>query len=236
VLAGPPGVERTLAGDPAVAGRVEIKVRLAALDAEAARAYVAHRLAAVGGKATLFDAAALGALVRASGGVPRLLNTLADNALFEAHVARRSSVSHDDVVRAANDLGLDPEGPGKAPAREAAPAAAKPAAPPGASPHRTDTTQSLRAKPAARPAQKREPDELGEIALDAEAALDAAETLADVFDAPAAMGDVDTAIEDPVFEHTDPEVAPLFENTGGDGPPKEEEIEELFDQLLDEPR
>jgi type II secretory pathway predicted ATPase ExeA len=255
VLAGTAALERMLGGDPGLAQRVEIKVHLAPLDDAAARAYVAHRLSAVGGSAALFDDAALGALVRASGGVPRVLNTLADNALFEAHVAKRKSVGHADVARAAADLGLSIDGTGGAGAagREQAAARAGAAGRPASAPDLTENLRPLPSRPA--PTANRvaaaaaagavgEPDGLAEIALDADAALDGAESLADVFDAPGEVGEAEGAIAQPVFETTEPEIAPVFDAgtswpggaTNAGGPPKEDEIEELFDQLLDEPR
>lgn len=266
VLAGPPELERALAGDPSLGHRVEIKVRLGPLDETGARAFLAHRLGAAGGSLALFEEPAVTALVRASGGVPRLLNTLADNALYEAHLALRASVRRDDVARAAGDLGLavdapadgaTPAGaPSSADAARLANAAAQVAPPrPARAP---DLTESLRgsaplgaansttaAAVDAAPGLLDAADEgalhdaHGEIAWGAEVTSDP--SLADVFEAPPAPGEIETALAEAVPEPTEPEILPVFESPAGwsgdapsDGPPKEEEIEELFDQLLED--
>ena len=49
------------------------------------------------------------ALFKFGRGRPRLLNTLADNALFEAYLSGRSAIDASDVERAAADLGIGPD-------------------------------------------------------------------------------------------------------------------------------
>ena len=49
---------------------------------------------------------ALDALHKLGRGRPRLLNTLADNALFEAYLAGRNRLEAGDIERAAADLGI----------------------------------------------------------------------------------------------------------------------------------
>jgi hypothetical protein len=68
--------------------------------------YLAHRLATVNGKAEIFPPAATDVLFKIGRGRPRLLNTLADNALFEAYLAGRASIEASDIERAASDLGI----------------------------------------------------------------------------------------------------------------------------------
>ena len=110
VLVGLPALDEVLALDPALAQRVEVRVRLAPLDAASAAAYLAHRIRTVQGDPAILAADAVEALVRLGRGVPRLLNTLADNALYEAYLARRKRVAEADVERAATDLGLEDPG------------------------------------------------------------------------------------------------------------------------------
>jgi type II secretory pathway predicted ATPase ExeA len=107
ILVGQPELDRVLALDPSLPDRVEVRVRLEALDAGAATAYVAHRLNTAGGHPALFEPQAVEALHRLARGLPRRMNTLADNALFEAHLADRARVRPEDVERAAHDLGWD---------------------------------------------------------------------------------------------------------------------------------
>ncbi len=106
VLAGNQELVRSLSLDPSLAQRVDVAVTLAPLDTEGVGAFVAHRLRVAGGDASLFDAGALDQVARHSGGVPRLVLTLADNALHEAWLLGAPRVTADAVERAARDLGL----------------------------------------------------------------------------------------------------------------------------------
>ncbi len=104
VLVGSPQLEATLAREPDLLARVELRLRLEPLAAAEARAYVAHRVDVAGGDATLFEPDVLEALVERAGGLPRRLNALADNTLFEAHLEGRARPARADVERAARDL------------------------------------------------------------------------------------------------------------------------------------
>lgn len=106
VLVGLPELEETLRTDPALQQRVEIMVRVRPMSGASTEGYVAHRVRAAGGDPGCFEPEAVAALHRCGWGVPRLVNTLADNALFEAHLAGRGQVSPHDVERAATDLGI----------------------------------------------------------------------------------------------------------------------------------
>ena len=96
----------TLRLDPPLAQRVEIRVELTAMDWLESQAYVAHRLRLAGATQAVFAPDALEALFRWSGGVPRVLNTLADNALFEAYLNEAKPVDSSIVATAAESLGL----------------------------------------------------------------------------------------------------------------------------------
>ena len=112
VLAGLPSLEARLARNPALAHRIDVKARLAPFDADTSARYLAERVAFARGKPDLLHPAALASLHRISGGVPRVLNTLADNALHEAFLAGRGAVAVEDVERAARDLALGPAAAG----------------------------------------------------------------------------------------------------------------------------
>ena len=105
VLVGVPTLERALATDATFARRADVKVRLASLDLEAATAYVNHRIQRVQGSPAIFEADAIAALCELGEGLPGPMNTLADNALFEAFLCGRSRVSRIDVERVHRDLG-----------------------------------------------------------------------------------------------------------------------------------
>lgn len=106
VLAGSGELERGLTLDPALAQRVDVAVSLAPLDAEQVSAFVAHRVRVAGGDPALFDTEALAEIARRSGGAPRLVLSLADNALHEAWLLGTARVGGDAVQRAARDMGI----------------------------------------------------------------------------------------------------------------------------------
>jgi len=106
VLVGLPSLARAIRSEPALRDRLDLRIELPALDATYAAQYLSHRILSVGGNPAILDASAVDALVKAARGVPRHLNSLADGALFEAHLAGRVAVSAVDVERAARDLDL----------------------------------------------------------------------------------------------------------------------------------
>jgi general secretion pathway protein A len=150
LVVGLPGLEDEISNEPALSGRVDIRVRLAPLDERAAQHYLAHRIRSVQGNPAILEAEAVAALVRLSDGVPRRLNTLADNALFEAYLAGRSRASALDVRRAARDLGIPLEGEDEI--VEEAPQAVERAGAPPFETVRAAPPASRPAEPARRPA------------------------------------------------------------------------------------
>jgi general secretion pathway protein A len=106
VLFGLPELAELLKLDPPLAQRVEVRVEMIAMDWLESQAYVSHRLRLAGATSPVFAPDALEALFRFSGGVPRLLNTLADNALFEGFLTETKPVSHAVIETAASGLGL----------------------------------------------------------------------------------------------------------------------------------
>jgi type II secretory pathway predicted ATPase ExeA len=132
VLFGLPEIEQHLKLDPPLAQRVALKIKLAPLTAESTEAYIKHRLKLAGATRMPFSAEAVRAIHRFADGVPRVINTLCDNCLFEGFLSKYPLVSQKLVHRAAADLGLSfnaepPEGAAAAHAPPAAPA--RPAAP-----------------------------------------------------------------------------------------------------------
>lgn len=83
--------------------RITYACRLEPLDRSGVADYLAHRLSMAGATRPLFSAAAVGRIARASGGVPRLINILADKALLSAWGRGRSTARADDVRRAVAD-------------------------------------------------------------------------------------------------------------------------------------
>lgn len=109
LFVGSPDLDRLVENDPSMAPRVDVRVRMQPLDMANTTAYIKHRLAAVNGNVDLVPASVIETLFKFGRGRPRLLNTLADNALFEAYLAGRAVIESGDVERAASDLGIGPD-------------------------------------------------------------------------------------------------------------------------------
>ncbi|HEY3449210.1 MAG TPA: AAA family ATPase [Myxococcales bacterium] len=108
VFFGLPDIEQNLKLDPPLAQRVALRYRLEPFSQESTEAYVKHRLRLAGAPRNPFTVEAVHAVHRFSGGTPRIINTVCDNALFEAFVARRDAVDAKLLERVAKDLGLEP--------------------------------------------------------------------------------------------------------------------------------
>lgn len=106
VFFGLPELEQNLLLDPPLAQRVAVRTRLGSFDRDATEAYLKHRLRLAGAQHMLFDAGAVDAIHRLGRGIPRVINTLADNALFEAFIARRSIVDAELMARVGEDLAV----------------------------------------------------------------------------------------------------------------------------------
>src|SRR3954465_5437035 len=107
IFFGLPEIEQNLRLDPPLAQRVSIKFRLEHLNPESTESYIKHRLRLAGASRMPFTGEAVKAVHRFSGGTPRLINTLCDNALFEGYVARAPRIDLAMIERVAQDLGLD---------------------------------------------------------------------------------------------------------------------------------
>jgi type II secretory pathway predicted ATPase ExeA len=106
VFFGLPEIEQNLLLDPPLAQRVALRTRLASFDRDATEAYVKHRLRLAGAQRMLFTADAVDALHRLGRGIPRVINTLGDNALFEAFLARRYEVDGALMQQVADNLAV----------------------------------------------------------------------------------------------------------------------------------
>jgi len=108
LFVGSPELDRLVQNDSSIMQRVDVRVCLQPLDMPNASAYLSHRLDAVGGDAAILPPPSTDVLFKFGRGRPRLINTLADNALFEAYLSGRNAIDASDVERAAADLGIGP--------------------------------------------------------------------------------------------------------------------------------
>lgn len=99
-------LEECLNLDEPLAQRVAVKYHLRSLTSAATELYIKHRLQVARAKRMLFRPEAVSAIYRYTGGVPRLINTVCDNALFEAFLLKMSSVDQKIIHSVAGDLGL----------------------------------------------------------------------------------------------------------------------------------
>lgn len=106
VFFGLPEVEDCLRLDEPLAQRVAVKFQLRSLSVETTQSYIKHRLRVSGAKRMLFAPDAVPAIHGYSGGVPRLINTISDNCLFEAFLRKMPEVTVKVVYSVAGDLGL----------------------------------------------------------------------------------------------------------------------------------
>ncbi len=106
VLFGQPELDDVLALDEALEQRVDHRICLDSLDETSALKYLVHRIQAAEGTSSLIEPDAMKAIYRYAGGIPRVMNSLADNALFEAHMADLLKVTLECVERAARELGV----------------------------------------------------------------------------------------------------------------------------------
>jgi type II secretory pathway predicted ATPase ExeA len=106
VFFGLPEIERNLKLDAPLAQRVALRHRLMPFDAQATETYIKHRLRLAGCPRMPFTPEAMAAVHRHSGGSPRAINTLCDNALFEAYLARSELIEAALVDQIGDNLGL----------------------------------------------------------------------------------------------------------------------------------
>ncbi len=95
-----------LALDEPLAQRVAVKYHLKSMTVETTTSYIKHRLQVAGAREVLYDAEVIPLIHRYAGGVPRLINTISDNCLFEAYLRKMHKVDSRIAHSVAGDLGL----------------------------------------------------------------------------------------------------------------------------------
>ncbi len=124
VFFGLPEIEDNLKLDPPLAQRVAMRYRLEPFSAESTAEYIRHRLRLAGCPRMPFTDDAVAAIHQLSGGTPRVINTLCDNALFEAFLERTADIDAPLMQQIGQNLGLEVRVPAPAPAPALVPAAA----------------------------------------------------------------------------------------------------------------
>jgi type II secretory pathway predicted ATPase ExeA len=108
ILSGHPQLENTLrlAVNEAIAQRIVLRIRLRSLHPEEVGGYVSFHLERAGRTAKLFLPDAVEALARASRGIPRLIDRLAEHALLLALRDKRQEIDADLVTQATDEVDL----------------------------------------------------------------------------------------------------------------------------------
>lgn len=99
VLVGQPELEANV-GRPDLAQlrqRIRVHYKLAPLSRRELEEYIDHRMVVAGGSAGVFSGGAIDRIFAASGGIPRVVNTLCGDALLAAFVAGRKQVEPGDL-------------------------------------------------------------------------------------------------------------------------------------------
>ncbi len=109
VFFGLPELEDSLALDEPLAQRVAVKFLLKSMTVETTISYIKHRLQVAGAKQLLYDDEVIPLIHRYAGGIPRLINTICDNCLFEAFLCKMKRIDSRIAHSVAGDLGLLPQ-------------------------------------------------------------------------------------------------------------------------------
>lgn len=113
VMFGLPELEKILAMDMPLKQRVAIKYNMLGFDENITREYILHRLKVAGCEEEIFTPESLSTVYTYSKGIPRLINTICDNALLEGFLKKEKPVSRRlvDSVAQNLDLGHSNQGP-----------------------------------------------------------------------------------------------------------------------------
>jgi type II secretory pathway predicted ATPase ExeA len=91
--------------------RIRVHCEVTTLDFQEMVEYVNHRMKVAGCDREVFEPSALERLFEVSGGVPRLVNTFAGDALLSAFVSMKTTVSRRDIDEGIRSEGAEDDGP-----------------------------------------------------------------------------------------------------------------------------
>jgi type II secretory pathway predicted ATPase ExeA len=106
ILFGLVDLELNLMMDEPLQQRVAVRCKLDPLDIDGVKNYILHRLKVAGSKNNIFEEQAIKNIYAYSKGIPRVINTLCDNAMFESYLIKRETISGELIQQVAEDLGL----------------------------------------------------------------------------------------------------------------------------------
>ncbi len=109
IMIGLPDLEVNLAQNAALYQRIAVRVNLNPLTMDAVTAYIQHRLRIAGREDSVFTEKGLEEIASYSGGRPRLVNIICDNALIEGYIQRKPKIDEFIIKRVAQNLNLIPK-------------------------------------------------------------------------------------------------------------------------------
>ncbi len=102
-------LEDVLSLDEPLKQRVAMKITIKPFSDQDTKDYIGHRMKVAGGTNDIFTDRAIAEVYRYSSGVPRLINTICDNALLEGFLFKTKSIDESVIKAVAIDLGLNGE-------------------------------------------------------------------------------------------------------------------------------
>ena len=108
ILIGQPELDKTLSqqGFRQLRQRINMRYRLLPLSDKETKEYINKRLSIAGARESLFTERAIKEIYLKSGGIPRIINILCDNALLNGYALDQRIVNEKSVREVAKDLGL----------------------------------------------------------------------------------------------------------------------------------
>lgn len=106
VLFGLPEMEENLKQDEALYQRIAIRTTLNPLDLKSVHSYIVHRIRIAGGQNIPFTDKSFGLIHNYSGGKPRLVNIICENALLEGFLEKKKEIDSELINVVLTDLAL----------------------------------------------------------------------------------------------------------------------------------
>lgn len=106
VLFGMPELDACLSLDEPLRQRIAMRFKLQSFEESTTEEYIKFRLKIAGCSSELFTKDALEAIHNYSHGIPRLINTICDNALLEGFLRKKTKIDAIIIKEVVNDLGL----------------------------------------------------------------------------------------------------------------------------------
>jgi type II secretory pathway predicted ATPase ExeA len=107
ILFGLTNLDSYLVLDKPLQQRIAVRYQLQSFTQKVTSDYIRYRLEVAGTSTELFSPTALSVIHHFSNGIPRLINTICDNALFEGFLQKKEVISDDIIQEVVSDLKLE---------------------------------------------------------------------------------------------------------------------------------